>query len=789
MGEPNFAGAEFPKGTAIGHLFAAGFLIGGIVGIDTLVSNTYDTWTLANQELYPDAEPNGVMRHYSTIDPSSPDFSGAFSEEDFEGICADTFTSGLYGLFPDYFLSRPHIPLGVQLTVRSLAWSPPYIDGCIFFKCRIRNIGEKQIEQAYVGLTASSSVNFAFSPDKNAADDLCGFLPTFASTSSCGFIDTLNLAWLADNDGDPISGRYSTAGHDEKSVTSVAGFELLGNNEQDTPLSFNWWTSAFNPLYDFGPRQRPTAVHPFRDFHTGGLGNPQGDVNKYYVLSNREIDYDQARTGQIAVNDPQWLTPLPATASAVSLGGPSSPVSILLSVGPYSLDPGEEVAFAAVFIAAENFHTDPENFENLKAGRVDEYYRNLNFAPLAQSARWAQWVYDNPGLDTDGDGYAGEQRICVFDSALIDGQWVATAAETTWYKGDGIPDWRAVLPPPAPTFWFEPVQNGIRVRFNGQASERTKDLFTSLLDFEGYRVYIGRDEREASLSVAASYDRRNYNKWVYREYANGTSGYEIEDVPMTLEQVRCRYSAAPDPCADSSFDPLAFSFQNPLTHPRFPDSIFYFTAHENNVWELGRPAGIRKVYPNEPPPSDTADPDALTPDGYLKYYEYEFTIENLLPTIPYWINVTAFDYGSPKIDVPALETSKTFGIHSVYPYADKAQSDSTLPPVYIYPNPYRFDAHYRDNGFEGRTSSRIDDRERRIHFVNVPPVCTIRIHSIDGDLIRELRHNEDSSDPNSHYATWDLINRNVQAVVSGLYYWTVESTDGSVQMGKLVVIQ
>jgi hypothetical protein len=153
------------------------------------------------------------------------------------------------------------------------------------------------------------------------------------------------------------------------------------------------------------------------------------------------------------------------------------------------------------------------------------------------------------------------------------------------------------------------------------------------------------------------------------------------------------------------------------------------------------------------------------------------------------VNVTAFDFGSPKVNLPALESSKTLGMQSTFPYADREQLDSTLPPVYIYPNPYRFDANYRENGFEGRNSSRIDERERRVHFVNVPAKCTIRIHTLDGDLVRELRHDEDPSDPNSHHATWDLINRNVQAIVSGLYYWTVESTDGSVQIGKLVVIQ
>jgi hypothetical protein len=36
--------------------------------------------------------------------------------------------------------------------------------------------------------------------------------------------------------------------------------------------------------------------------------------------------------------------------------------------------------------------------------------------------------------------------------------------------------------------------------------------------------------------------------------------------------------------------------------------------------------------------------------------------------------------------------------------------------------------------------------------------------------------------------SWDLITRNTQAVVSGVYYWTVEGADGRVQIGKLVII-
>ena len=111
--------------------------------------------------------------------------------------------------------------------------------------------------------------------------------------------------------------------------------------------------------------------------------------------------------------------------------------------------------------------------------------------------------------------------------------------------------------------------------------------------------------------------------------------------------------------------------------------------------------------------------------------------------------------------------------------------------VYVYPNPYRLDAGYRAAGFEGlaqQERTRPDDRVRRIHFANLPPECTIRIYSIDGDLVREIEHEVDPADPLSNHATWDLITRNTQLVVSGLYYWVVERPDGETQIGKLVII-
>jgi hypothetical protein len=159
--------------------------------------------------------------------------------------------------------------------------------------------------------------------------------------------------------------------------------------------------------------------------------------------------------------------------------------------------------------------------------------------------------------------------------------------------------------------------------------------------------------------------------------------------------------------------------------------------------------------------------------------------------------VTAFDFGSPSSGLPALETNVTQNTANAYPLESWAAVDSLNLEVFVYPNPYRIDADYRAKGYEGvdttgrrlTQSDRPDDRARLIHFANVPAKCVISIFSLDGDLVKEIVHDFDQTSPNASHATWDLVTRNTQAAVSGLYYWTVEnSSTGEVQMGKLVII-
>jgi hypothetical protein len=778
-------GCEYPRRTGLESLLNASLWVGAIVGNDTLVSTGLDGWD-GGFEMYPDDVPWGNMIHRSITDPDLPGYSDAVSEQDFIAGYTDT----LRGVSRDYFNARPHKPLYIEVRQASYAWSYPYAEDIVLIDLAIKNIGYRNLEDVYIGLYFDHAVGFV---PGFAGDDICGFVESYPVATSCGeFEDTVNIAWAADNNGDPFGGKFIISEgpgnpadyfFQRKSHPHAIGTRVLQVPEGGDDFSFNWWISNYDPKYDFGPRRKDSL----RDFRTGGLGTPHGDLNKYHVLSNGEHDYDQIMTSEIESWDSEWLYPDYWVAYRASRGMDSR---FLLSYGPYTINTTQTVPFTFAIFAGKDFQTNPEN-GGLLGHKPEKYYTNVDFSDLVTNARWADWIYDNPGVDTDGDGYYGKFLTCTKDSALTDSGWAVVEAETTFYAGDGVPDFRGAAAPPAPPFEVFPELNGLRVTFNGQLSETTRDFLTNIIDFEGYNIYYARDDRQSSFTLVANYDRPNFDKYVWNMHRGPSGSYELQDVPFSLDSLRCLYG---DSCHDTSFDPYDHAIDNPYSPAGFPDSVFYFSPHGGNAHIWGRTTDIRRVYPDaQLPPTDadldTLDGDYFTDEGLLKYYEYEFTLENLLPTVPYWMSVTAYDFGSPKSDLAALETSITAMAQMVYPYASEDQATGEDLEVYIYPNPYRKDANYRQAGYEGRGDDmRPNYRVRALNFANLPPKCTIRIFSLDGDLIRELEHDMDPGDPNSSHHQWDLISRNTQEIMSGLYYWTVEDPDGQVQMGKLVVL-
>ncbi|MFZ5979805.1 MAG: hypothetical protein ACOYVF_04170 [Candidatus Zixiibacteriota bacterium] len=796
----------FPKGSPTRYLHNGAFWIGAVVGRDTMVSVGGDGWSYCG-EFHPPESPFGDMIYRSIIDPGKPAFANAVSEQDYIALYTDTFTSGVHGLCNDFTDGRPHRPLDIEITQRSYAWSYPYAEDFVLFDYSIKNIGLEELRQVYMGIYVDADVH-EIGRQESVYDDICGFLYSYANPyGGCQFEDTVFIAWIADNDGD-----FTPSGEFNEPVPHITATRIVRTPADELEVSFNWWVSNSTPSLDFGPRSKSGD---FRDLGTGGLGTPEGDRNKYAFLRNREFDYDQIFTAAIAPSDPFWLYPTQTIAPDISDGFDTR---YLISFGPFNIDPGQTLPISFAYLAGENFHS-LEQRDNARKNLEENYnpnayYVNLNFDDLSLNAMWASWVYDNPGIDSDNDKYFGEYRLCCTDSTLvydtlatepnliIDTYYVYDRCDTFWYKGDGVPDFRGAAPPPSPASWDAlkviPEIGRLTVRWNGLLSETTRDIFSREYDFEGYRVYLARDNRESSYTLLASYDIEDYSR---REYNPVSGEWELNDPPFTLAELRCLYgdSTFGDPCADTLFDPARYPRNAPLTitDDEGYTSLVYFEPQDFNRSILANyehaNTGIRKVYPAQPYPTslnpDSADISELTADGYFKYFEYEYTVENLLATVPYYVNVTAFDFGSPQSGLGSLETSKTVLSLQAFPLSSAAEIEAEQLEVYVYPNPYRINGRYIEDGFEGRDADYyIPDRMRRLNFANLPAKCTIRIYTLDGDLVREIIHDQTPDDPTAMHDSWDLITRNTQRIVTGIYYWVVEDDQGNTQVGKFVII-
>jgi hypothetical protein len=798
----------FPYPCQQSYLFAGGFWVGAVIGRDTLVSTGLDGWR-GTMELWPDPEPRGRIIYRTLLNTEDKE---AISEQDYISMYTDTVTRAQY-VPRDPIDGRPHMPLGIEVTQRSYAWSYAYAEDFVLFDYSIKNIGYHELEQVYMGFYVDGDVTFGEGAE-GYDDDICGFKRDIPSPFGCGFVDTINIAYIADNDGKQT--KSVPCPYTINSLTAVTGMRVVRTPSDSLKYSFNWWISNGAPSLDFGPRKVGTPDDPFRDFG-GYLGTPEGDRNKYYIMRHEEFDYDQLFSAVDHTGE-GWL---PRSEQAADFAD-GYDTRYLLSFGPFDISPGEVLPISFAYIAGDYFHTNCDAFRTIfDAYNPMPFYEQLGFEDFGLNAMWASWIYDNPGVDTDDNGYKGKYRVCGYESLMvldtlqedplvIDTSYIYTLADTLYYEGDGVPDFRGAAPPPIPELWVIDTlgdtirsritprvdkynQGELRVQWNGYRSETTEDFFSNEIDFEGYRVYLSLSPRASDFVLVSTHDKEDFNKYIWNEWRRI---WQLQDPPFTLDSLRILYG--------ENFDPLMYDRDYPL---HWEDSLFYFGRQDWNESDYRDTIKIHKIYPDEPPPTrlniDTARihyPEELTEDGFFRYFEYEYVIRHLLPSQQYYVSVTAFDYGSPNSGLASLENPPARNYVAEYAQNSNTEVERRGLNVIVYPNPYRIDADYATYGFEARDyidstfggalipqEGLIPDRTRALHFTNLPPKCTIRIFTIDGDLVRKIEHDFPPDSPRSMHERWDLITRNTQAVVSGIYYYSVESEFGN-QIGKIVII-
>ena len=157
--------------------------------------------------------------------------------------------------------------LGIKITQKSYSWSYSYAEDFILIDFLIRNIGANEIKKAYIGLYVDADVSHFSKGAVGSQDDISGFKQSVPSATCNQLQDTINVAWIADTDGDPNrSGVF-----DAMSVVAVTGTRVVRTPNPELKTSFNWWVSwGDDPNLDWGPVRRENN----RNLGTGGLGTP-----------------------------------------------------------------------------------------------------------------------------------------------------------------------------------------------------------------------------------------------------------------------------------------------------------------------------------------------------------------------------------------------------------------------------------------------------------------------------------------------------------------------------------
>ena len=189
---------------------------------------------------------------------------------------------------------------------------------------------------------------------------------------------------------------------------------------------------------------------------------------------------------------------------------------------------------------------------------------------------------------------------------------------------------------------------------------------------------------------------------------------------------------------------------------------------------------------------------------------YEFVDREVKNGFLYFYSVTSFD-----------STGSGRNLNELSGRRSATESDGVTPQslthegrkAWVVPNPYRGFRSIQDRPSSwDLTPNGSDPTGTHIDFMGLPRGrWTIKIFTVSGDLVQTIKsedsvnesirtaipgpggtstpgYNRQQDNPNDGQARWNLISRNGQDIVSGIYLFTVES-DGGNQRGKFVVIR
>lgn len=133
----------------------------------------------------------------------------------------------------------------------------------------------------------------------------------------------------------------------------------------------------------------------------------------------------------------------------------------------------------------------------------------------------------------------------------------------------------------------------------------------------------------------------------------------------------------------------------------------------------------------------------------------------------------------PSVSAPAPITYRdrfTFSVTAAS--VDQRVADDGLSKIRVVPNPYVVASKYEEE-FGALRREPI----RQIKFIHLPPECTIDIFTLDGDLLRTLRHSSTDG-----VQSWDMRTSAGREISAGVYIYLVR-TQSAERLDRFAVIK
>jgi len=413
-----------------------------------------------------------------------------------------------------------------------------------------------------------------------------------------------------------------------------------------------------------------------------------------------------------------------------------------------------------------------------------------------------------------------------FDCDYCTGAWDEATSQGYYLR-----HWNAESPPPSPNLnvaaAYNYTDNPDRVRAAGDnqitlawdnVSETTADPKSRLFDFRAYKVWkVAGWQRPVGAAGPNDEDWALLAEYRLFDYADSNYNHDPGNDTLVCPRVfvpNYEYPLGHPHCSDPHADPLQLrgggcrdtatvkiclrkgDFWNRQTgHVLRPETMDCVRGPggeclQDSGWAVG------------------SDPSRVPPIKKSRYSigRYVYEDREVKNGFIYFYSVTAGD---------STAGGELFGRRAAVEADQVTPQASTKAgkSVWVVPNPYRgFTSVLARPSAWDLTPNATDPTGTHIDFMGLPQgKWKIRIYTVSGDLVAELHdddavnqsirgaitgpdnvtrpgYNRQQDSANDGEARWDLISRNGQDIVSGIYVFVVDSNEG-VQRGKFVVIR